>query len=129
MLNLLNPARFKDKSVLKKPVYINIFTFAFPITAIVSILHRITGVFIFLLIPVFLNLLQDALYYPWVTNTTSSVLLWFLLSAFVYHLIAGIRHLCMDVGFGEAKATARITSYIVLALSVLFSILIGLRLC
>ncbi len=85
--------------------------------------------FIFLLMPVFLSMLQDALYAPWVNNTTSKILIWFVLSAFIYHLIAGIRHLCMDVGVGESKQSARTSSYFVLPLSALFSLLIGLRLC
>lgn len=113
----------------KRPVYINIFTFKFPITAIVSILHRISGVLVFLSIPVFLSILQDGLYYPWVLSTTPKILIWAVLTALMYHLIAGIRHLCMDAGYAEDKRSATITSYLVFILTILFSFIIGLRLC
>ncbi len=120
----------KDKQMVdKRPVYINVFTFAFPITAIVSILHRISGVVVFLSIPLFLSMLQDGLYYPWTTSSIPKVLVWLVLTVFMYHLIAGIRHLCMDAGYAESKRAATISSYAVFIMTILFSILIGLRLC
>lgn len=128
MLNLGKQAsRIKP---LARPVYLNLFTFAFPVTAIVSILHRISGVLLLFMIPVFLGMLQDTLYYPWLTTGCSGrIIIWIGLSAFIYHLIAGIRHLCMDVGMAEGKSIARITSYIVFALTAVFSLMIGMHLC
>lgn len=111
-----------------KPVYINVFTFAFPITAIVSILHRMSGIFLLFLTPIFIGLLQDTLYYPWI-SLDNKWIIWLALSVLAYHFCAGVRHLLMDCGFGEDKSAARKYSYVVLALSVLFSILIWLRLC
>lgn len=113
----------------KKPVYINVFTYAFPITAIVSILHRLSGVFVFLFIPVFLSLLQQGLYFPWFENRIHKFIIWLLLSALLYHLCAGIRHLIMDVGGCEDNKSATTSSYVVIASSILLSILVGLRLC
>lgn len=128
MLNLKHNGR-EGTSVSNKPVYINVFTYAFPITAVISILHRISGVLTFLAIPIFLGMLQDGLYFSWIIGTTNKIVIWIILSALMYHLFAGIRHLCMDAGFGEDRIAATISSYIVLILSILFSLLIGIRLC
>lgn len=82
------------------------------------------------MIPVFLGMLQDALYYPWfTTGCTSRVIIWLGLTAFMYHLFAGIRHLCMDIGMGEDKVVATNSSYVVLAFTLIASIWIGMRLC
>jgi succinate dehydrogenase / fumarate reductase cytochrome b subunit len=139
MLNLDTIARkLKDKSVRDRPVNLNLFTIKFPITAIVSILHRISGVILFLLIPFFLALLQNSLYVPETFETinlqiTDSVFtkvgLWIGLSALFYHLLAGIRHLCMDVGFGEQIIIARASSYLVFILAFAISIALGIYLC
>lgn len=113
-----------------KPIYLNLFNFAFPITAIVSILHRLSGIFLFLAIPIFLSMLQSTLYYlqaPY--SLCGRLIIWLVLSALVYHLCAGVRHLCMDVGWGENKMIARVTSFLVLGCSVFFSVIIWLRLC
>lgn len=110
-------------------VYLNLFKFNFPITAIISIFHRISGILIFFMIPSAMGILQDTLYYPWISYTASRVTIWLGLTIFIYHLLAGIRHLCMDAGAGEDKKTATITAYLVLVLTVVFSILVGTHLC
>lgn len=112
-----------------KPVYLNPFTFAFPITAVVSLLHRVSGAILFFLIPIILSTLASILYYSFDISVTCKITIWILLSALVYHLLAGIRHLIMDSGYAESKYQARITSFLVLFMAILFSLLIGYRLC
>lgn len=129
MLDLQLLRKLKDESVRDKPVYLNPFTFAFPITAIVSFLHRVSGVILFFLIPLILWLLASVLHYQFAISYMCKVLIWGLLSTLVYHLLSGIRHLVMDSGHGESKTHARITSYLVLAIAILVSLLIGYRLC
>lgn len=106
----------------KRPVNLNLFTIRFPVPAIVSILHRLSGVFLFLLIPVLVWILGQTLssapqFYemreiflkPWVKVT-----LWVALMALGYHLIAGIRHLMMDMHIGDSLKGGRLGAYIVL---------------
>lgn len=121
-----------------KPVNLNLFTIKFPITAVASILHRMSGVILFLLIPCFLGMLSNLLYFPeefvvlrdqLINTNLNKIILWFGLSAFFYHLLAGIRHLLSDMGIGESIYIARISAQLVIVLSVILSILIGLRLC
>lgn len=109
----------------KRPVNLNLFTIHFPLPAIVSILHRISGVFLFLLIPAVVWLLGETLtsaqrFYeiramvmqPWVKVT-----LWVSLMALGYHLIAGTRHLIMDLHIGDSLQGGRIGAYIVLIMT------------
>ncbi len=94
----------------KKPVNLALTTIRFPMTAIVSILHRLSGVTLFLLVPFMLWILDASL-----ANATSFIhlmtilqqpflkfVVWVLLSAFAYHIAAGIRHLIMDAGYWES---------------------------
>jgi len=55
-----------------------------------------------------------------------SILVWIFLSAISYHLIAGIRHLMMDFGFGEAMLMATASSILVLALAIMTAVFWGL---
>lgn len=121
-----------------QPVYLNFFTLKFPVTAIASILHRLSGVFLFLIIPYMLtalsNLMLDTkgiLQLQPLDFSTSwmKVLLWFGASSLIYHLLAGIRHLIMDAGYAESKIAGRITAYLVIICSAIISILVGFKLC
>ena len=48
----------------KRPINLNLMTIKFPITAITSILHRASGVFVFLAVPLLLWCLQYSLASP-----------------------------------------------------------------
>ena len=105
--------------------------------AIASILHRISGVVLFLLLPMmlyFLNLsLHSAASFEQLQITLASVycklLLWVFSAALVYHILAGIRHVLMDAGLGEALGTARRSAMAVIILAVVLSIGLGMWIC
>lgn len=50
---------------------------------------------------------------------------WGLLSALLYHLVAGIRHLIMDMGIGETLEGGKLGSKIVIAISAVLIVLAG----
>lgn len=116
----------------QRPVNLNLTTIKFPPPAIVSILHRVTGVLIFLLLPFLLWVLSTS-----VSSQTGFLslkdgnhpILWFFvwiaLSATIFHLIAGVRHLFMDLGYGESKQGGRATAYMVMILSLVGIIAAG----
>ena len=52
-------------------------------------------------------------------------LVWAFSSAWLYHLIAGIRHLLMDIGFGETVHAARRSAWLVIGVSVLGMMMMG----
>lgn len=93
-----------------RPVNLDLRTIKFPLPAIASILHRVTGVLIFLSIPVLLWMLGASLESE--SSFTSlkdcldgffvSLILWGVSGVVLYHFVAGIRHLLMDLGWGES---------------------------
>lgn len=111
----------------------NLFTIQYPFTAIISILHRLSGVFVFLFIPFLLWMLDIALgssigfehVQTVLTKPIAKLVLWSILLALSYHLIAGIRHLLMDIGIGESLSNARISGVIAITMTLIVAILIG----
>lgn len=116
-----------------QPVYLNLFQFKFPATAIASILHRLSGVILFLFLPVALWMLsyslqgeeqfadlKACLMSPWVKWFWAAVMV-----ALFYHLIAGIRHIIMDMGFGDGKASGRIGAYTIIIITLVFAGVLG----
>ena len=115
-------------------VNLDLTTIHFPITAIASILHRISGVALFLLTPLVIWLwaqtLLSAAGSAQVQALTQSFwmkfLLWAFLSSLIYHLIAGVKHLFLDLGFGESIAAARLGAQLSLALFAVLAVLAAL---
>ena len=120
-----------------KPVYINLFKIQLPLSALISISHRVSGILIFFLVlPVsayILNLLlasQDS-FSSFVDVFNSSVFLrtfvLFNILIFEYHVIAGIRHMLMDFHLVSetlaASNTSAITALIVFFVVALLTIL------
>jgi succinate dehydrogenase cytochrome b subunit len=122
--------------VSKRPINLNLLTIRFPITAIVSIMHRISGFFLFLVIPVFLAIMALSLQSPEAFFTVHScfahplvkLLILAFLFALFYHLVAGIRHLLMDAGVGEELKPARLSAVLVIVLSISLTGLMGIYL-
>ena len=89
-----------------KPVYINLFKIQLPLSALLSITHRVSGMLIFFLVlpasAYILNILLDSQlsYDLFIKSYQSSILLrtfvLFNILIFQYHIIAGLRHMLMD---------------------------------
>lgn len=116
-----------------RPKNLNLLTIRFPLPAIASILHRISGFFLCLLIPFMLWLLSYSLtdvgFYdlqylaasPWVR-----LFFWVLMAPFCYHLMAGIRHLLSDMHIGNTLKTSKCAVLAVFAFTGLLLILVGI---
>lgn len=116
-----------------RPKNLNLFTIKFPIPAIISILHRISGFALFLLIPFVLWALSYSLTQPgfesiqeWLSAFYVKLIIWLLLIPFCYHLVAGLRHLLMDVHVGTSLQGGRLSGMITFLLSLLLVILAGI---
>ena len=59
-------------------------------------------------------------------NVVVKVLTWAVLSGLLYHLIAGIKHLIMDLGYGETLKGGFIGACITIALSTVAIIVAGI---
>lgn len=95
--------------------------------AIASILHRISGVIVFLLVPVLLWLLDRSLSSPEgfaavkevFDNFVVRFIVWVFVAGLIYHFIMGIKHLLADLGFNEELQSGRTAATISLILSVI----------
>ena len=119
--------------IKKRPKNLDLTTVSFPVPAISSILHRITGVVLFIAVPILLWMLQKSFdsagYAELQAMFTESFLwqfiLWAILTSVAYHVIAGVRHLLMDLGIGESLEGGRRGAWSVLVLSGLAAVLLG----
>lgn len=59
------------------------------------------------------------------TSPLAKFVIWGLLSALLYHLVAGVRHLIMDAGVGETLEGGKLGSKIVLVVSAILIVLLG----
>ena len=123
-----------DASLRKKrPLWYNLSPLNLPLPGLVSILHRISGAVLFVLLVWLLYLLQASLAsaerfdafkrvlaYPF-ARLVLAVALW----AFLHHLCAGIRYLLLDIDRGVDLVTARLSSAAVLAVSLALTLLLG----
>lgn len=116
-----------------RPKNLDFSTFSLPLPAITSILHRISGVFIFAGLALLLWLFGESLSSEqgfnnvamWMDNLIVKLVLWVVISGLLYHLIAGIKHLIMDLGIGETLEGAQTGAKLVVALSAISIILTG----
>ncbi len=118
----------------KRPVNLDLGSMKFPPMAIASILHRISGVVLFILLPIIIFLLGQSLQSEELFHHTKlklsepcyQFILWAFSTALIYHIIAGIRHMIMDFGLGEDLCTGRRTSIVVIVLAVVAAIFLGI---
>lgn len=118
---------------LTRPVNLNLFTIQFPLPAKVSLFHRISGFALFILIPVGLWLFSQSLtdsgydmLREWKSQFYVKLIFWILLMPFCYHLVAGLRHLLMDLHIGATLKGGRQSAWLTLIFSFLLIILTGI---
>lgn len=112
----------------------DLMALAWPITALVSIVHRIAGAILFVGIAFGLYALDLSLSSEQGFETLKAMIktplgmfiTWGLLAALAYHFVAGTKHLLLDMGIGEslegAKFGARVTVLVAVILIVLAAI-------
>jgi len=120
----------------KRPVNLDIGSMKLPITAYVSITHRLSGVFLFIISGLLVwaldrslaseqsfNALADVL-----SGSVAKVLLWAIATGLSYHALSGVKHIIMDFGYGETMQGgvfgARIVIGLALALAASWGMLI-----
>ncbi|NQZ83921.1 MAG: succinate dehydrogenase, cytochrome b556 subunit [Colwellia sp.] len=117
--------------------YITILTtIKWPAAAIASILHRISGVIMIFAIGILLWTLSLSLSsaegFAQVKSLLDGVFFTFIiigiLSALIFHVLGGIRHLLMDLGHFEEKESGRISAKLVFALWLLLTVVVGVNL-
>ncbi len=117
----------------KRPMNLDLTTMHFPVMAIASILHRISGILLFLYAPFILWLFDQSL-----SSSTHFLniqaacreplmkwLIWLFFAALLYHLVAGIRHLLMDFGIGASLKGGRVGAQFTIGLTIILVLLVG----
>ncbi|TCS42456.1 succinate dehydrogenase, cytochrome b556 subunit [Reinekea marinisedimentorum] len=116
-----------------RPVNLDLRTIRLPVSAVASIIHRITGVGLFVALAFLmwalnLSLSSEAGFEKVVSamnHPLAKLVTWGIVSFFAYHLIAGIKHLFMDIGYFEEKESGALASKFVLIASVICILLLG----
>jgi succinate dehydrogenase / fumarate reductase, cytochrome b subunit len=126
----------QKKPLKNRPKNLNLFTIKLPINAVVSILHRVSGIGLFLSIPLILWSIQSLVHSEssyitltsWLNTWFVKLLLIGLAWAFFHHFFAGVRHLLQDIHWMTSLNNARLSSRILLCLvaisTVIFAIVI-----
>mgnify|MGYP001192375908 FL=1 len=106
-----------------RPVNINLTKIKLPISALTSITHRLTGMYVFFItLPLsiflfyistsnaesFLNLINTL-----VNNSYITTFVAFSYLVFLYHILTGVRHLIMDMHIGESLEASKYSSIFV----------------
>ena len=108
-----------------------ILTYRLPITGVMSILHRISGAGMFLLLPVIVWIfdlsLTSELSYATLMEVTDLFLVKLILCglawAFIHHFFGGVRHLIGDLHLGITKESSPRIASIFMGLSLVVSLL------
>jgi len=116
-----------------RPKHLDLTKIRLPLPGLVSILHRISGFGLFLFLPFLLYLLQSSLastdsyvrYRAAIDNPLVMLILLGLLWAYLHHFCAGIRFLLLDVHVGTDLPAARQSSRLVLAVSLVLTLILG----
>lgn len=116
-----------------RPVNLNLLAFSFPLAALVSITHRITGVILFVGVAFALYALDMATASPegfaaaqqLISQPLPTFILLGLIAALMFHILAGLKHILMDFHLGDSVVAARRGSAAVIALTVLSTGFIG----
>lgn len=120
----------------KRPRHLALHQIRLPLPGLVSILHRVSGVVLFLFLPLLLLALQYSLtsiethtrLLELLAHPLSRLALTGLLWAFLHHFCAGIRYLLIDLHYVTTLGQARGSSKAVLAVSLALTVLLGAKL-
>lgn len=133
----------------KRPEFRNInafkdlTTYRMPLAAWVSILHRVSGFVMFLLLPLIVWLFDTSVsseisfdrfsaafsagvgFVPgWLFKLVVLAVIW----AYLHHLIAGVRHLYMDARHAVSKEFGKSSAIVTLVLSIGLTLILGAKL-
>lgn len=119
-----------------RPKHLALHLIKLPLSGYVSILHRISGALLFLALPLLLAILDQSLRsietYTNLTDVIANpflkVVLLGLLWAFLHHFCAGLRYLAIDLHLLPKLSSARAASKWVLAVSLVLTVVLGVKL-
>ena len=129
-------ALFNNPSDDNRPVFLDLTKIALPVTALVSILHRVSGVGMILGLPLMLAMMYatvaGGVYQAYLTAALSisivKVVLLLVVTGTGYHILAGIRHSLDDFIGSHSLRSARVSAWAILLLWLVWVVLCVRRL-
>lgn len=121
-------------STAKRPVNLDLSSIQFPLPALVSISHRVSGILLFIGLIFLMWAFQvslsspagfDAVREAMAHGFFARLVLWGLLSALGFHFVAGVRHLIMDMGHGETLEGGQRGAQLTIIISALLVVMAG----
>lgn len=120
----------------KRPKYLNLVEIRLPLAGFVSILHRVSGAGLFLMLPFLIYLLQLSLgsaqdfatFKSIAGHPLAKLLLIGLLWAYLHHFCMGIRIVLLDFHVGVDLPQARASALVVQVVSLLLTAILGIKL-
>ena len=119
-----------------RPVNLNLAKMSWPLAAITSITHRITGVVLFVGVAFSLYALDMALSSPegfaesvqLLQQPMAMFIMLGLLLALVYHIVAGVKHLLLDFHLGDSLQAAQTGAVVVIVATIVITAVLGVLL-
>jgi succinate dehydrogenase / fumarate reductase cytochrome b subunit len=120
----------------KRPKHLALHLIKLPLPGFVSILHRVSGLLLFLSLPLLLLMLQYSLssietytaLQSMLAHPLIKLMLLGLMWAFLHHFCAGLRYLAIDLHYVRSLAQARDSSKVVMGVSLILTVLLGVKL-
>jgi len=117
----------------QRPVNLDLTQFDFPASAKASILHRVTGVALLFAMAFVVWAWQESLSSPEgfefikniMTSFIAKFIAWGTLVVLSYHMLGGIRHMFMDLGYFEEIKSGNTSAHVVMAVWIVVSIVAG----
>ena len=132
-----------DTAAKPRPQFRNIglaqvaFSYRLPLAGKLSILHRISGILLFLclplvIVPLFAASVAAPQSFAWIASIAANpivklvflVLIW----GYLHHFCAGIRYLLLDLHLGIDKLSAKKSAGVVFGVSLALTLVFGLKL-
>jgi succinate dehydrogenase / fumarate reductase cytochrome b subunit len=143
MTELAPPARPKRPEFRNINAFKDLPSYRWPLAAMVSGMHRFSGLIMFLLLPFIIWMFDTSLSSEYsyarfsaafntglgfvpgvVVKLVALALIW----AYLHHIIAGVRHLWMDVAHAVSKEFGRSSAIVTLVLSLGLTAVLGAKL-
>ena len=143
MTELASPTRAKRPEFRNIHALTDLPGYRLPPAGIVSILHRISGAIMFLLMPFIIWMFDKSVsseisfakftrvfvvgagFLPgWFIKVVALAIIW----AFLHHFIAGLRHVWMDINHAVSKEFGRSSALVTLALGTALTAVLALKL-
>lgn len=113
-----------------RPKYLNLLRIRLPVTGAVSILHRVSGILLFLLLPLAIFSFEQSIHQvdyftqaqTWLNSFIGKIVVAMAAIALGHHMFAGIRFIVIDLGLGYSLSSARASARAVFVMDVIWTV-------